>query len=205
MTTLWLDRLLQVLRVSGEDVRAAYRIGSRVYGTAGPTSDDDFVFVLSKPGQKQDLAFAEGINIVVHGIATFQKALDDQSVFALECHFAPREQVLVVPRPAFKYTLDRKKLAVSATEKSNADWQKGKKNFLDEPGPSRKKIFHSLRVPAFALQVAKTGKISDFTNANGWYKEIVAGPDDDFTWYEERFEKIRKDLCAELTKPAAKK
>jgi hypothetical protein len=205
MNTPLLDRLLPILRVALADVRAAYRIGSRVYGTAGPTSDEDFVVVLSKAGQKQDLAFGEGINIVIHGVTTFQTALDDQSVFALECHFAPSEQVLVTPRPAFKYTLDRKKLSISATEKSNADWQKGKKKFLEEPGPSRKKIFHSLRVPAFALQVAKTGKLTDFTAANVWHKKLSAGPDDDFAWYEQRFGKTRQDLCTELTKLAGKR
>lgn len=205
MTTSLLDRLLSILRVAPLDVRAAYRVGSRVYGTAGPTSDEDFVVVLSKPGQKQDLAFAKGINIVIHGVTTFQTALDDQSVFALECHFAPAEQVIFAPRPAFKYTLDRKKLALSATEKSNADWQKGKKKFLEEPGPSRKKIFHSLRVPAFALQIAKTGKLTDFTVANAWYKDLTQGPDDDFAWYEDRFGQTRQDICAELTKLAGKR
>ncbi len=205
MASPLLDRLLPILRVAVTDVRAACRVGSRVYGTAGPNSDEDFVVILSKPGQKQDLAFAEGINIVVHGVTTFQTALEDQSVFALECHFAPPEHVIIAPRPAFKYVLDRKKLAVSATERSQADWQKGQKKFLDEPEPSRKKIFHSLRVPAFALQVVKTGKLTDFTSANAWYRDIVQGPLDDFSWYAERFAKVRQDLCAELTKLGRKR
>lgn len=200
-----LERLLPILRVSSTDVRAAYRVGSRVYGTAGPNSDEDFVVILSKPGQKQDLAFADGINIVVHGVTTFQTALDDQSVFALECHFAPNEHVVVPPRPAFKYVLDRKRLVISATEKSQADWQKGQKRFLDEPGPSRKKIFHSLRVPAFALQIIKTGKLTDFSVANAWHREIAQGPDDDSGWYAERFGKTRQNLCVELTKLAGKR
>jgi hypothetical protein len=205
MSNPLLDRLLPILRVSITDVRAACRVGSRVYGTAGPNSDEDFVIVLSTLGQKQDLAFAEGINIVVHGVNTFQTALDDQSVFALECHFAPSEHVIVLPRPAFKYTLDRKKLAISATERSHADWQKGQKKFLDEPQASRKKLFHALRVPAFALQVARTGKLMDFTSANAWYRDIVQGPMDDFDWYAERFAKLRQDLCAELTKLGGKR
>ena len=205
MSNPLLDQLLAILRVSMTDVRAACRVGSRVYGTAGPNSDEDFVIILSKPGQKQDLAFADGINIVVHGISTFQTALDDQSVFALECHFAPLEHVMVSPRPAFKYTLDRKKLAISATERSLADWQKGQKKFLDEPDASRKKLFHALRVPAFALQVARTGKLTDFTCANGWHRDIVRGPLDDFSWYADRFARLRQDLCSELTKLEGKR
>ncbi len=200
-----LPELAAILRVAVTDVRAAYRVGSRVYGTAGPTSDEDFLFVLSKPGQKQDLAFGENINIVVHGVATFQQALDDQSVFALECFFAPAEHRLVEARPAFTHKLDKRKLTISATEKSNADWQKAARTFLDEPAPARKKLFHSLRVPAFALQLTKTGKLTDYGVANVWFKEIVAGPDDDFSWYEQRFDKLRKDLCVELGQLVRKK
>ncbi|MDI3281786.1 nucleotidyltransferase domain-containing protein [Polyangium sp. 15x6] len=200
-----LDRLLAVLRVPRAEIRAAYRVGSRVYGTAGPGSDEDFLVVLGKPGQRQDLAFAPGLNIVIHGVATFEGALEDQSVFALECQFAPSAHVHVAPRPPFRYTLDRKKLASSAIGRSTADWQKAKKRFVDEPSPSRKKAFHALRVPVFALQVAKTGKITDYAAANHFLAELREGPDDDFAWYEETFGKAREALCAELTKLGGKR
>lgn len=200
-----IDELTSILKVKVQDVRLACRMGSRVYGTAGPTSDEDFLVVLSKAGQKQDLAFAPGINIIVHGEGTFQQALDDQSVFALEGHFVPREHCLVAAKPAFKYALDRKKLALSATEKSLADWQKGRQKFLEEPGPSRKKIFHSLRIPAFALQIAKNGKLTDFSVANSWFEDIMTGPDGDAAWYDEPFGQIRESMCAELLQLAGKR
>jgi len=201
----FLDRLIAVLRVSRADLRAAYRVGSRVYGTAGPGSDEDFLVVLGRPGQKQDLAFAPHLNIVIHGVATFEDALADQSVFALECQFAQPAHVLVAPRPPFRYTLDRKKLAASAIGRSTADWQKAKKRFVDEPGPCRKKAFHALRVPVFALQVAKTGKITDYAAARKWFAALREGPDDDFAWYEEKLGPARETLCAELTKLAGKR
>lgn len=200
-----MDDLTTILRVQTHDVRLACRMGSRVYGTAGPTSDEDFLVVLSRTGQKQDLAFADGINIVIHGVSTFQQALDDQSVFALEGHCAPTEHILIAAKPAFKYSLDRKKLAISATEKSHADWQKGRKKFLEEPGPSRKKIFHSLRVPIFAVQIAKTGKLNDFAAANAFFEDIMTGPDGDVAWYDDHFGKIRENLCAELVQLAGKR
>ena len=200
-----LTRLLAVLRVPRAEIRAAYRVGSRVYGTDGPGSDEDFLVVLGKPGQRQDLAFAPGLNIVIHGVTTWKDALDDQSVFALECHFAAPPHVLVAAHPPFRFTLDRKKLAASAIGKSTADWQKAKKRFEEEPGPSRKKAFHALRVPVFALQVAKTGKIGDYAAANHFLEEIRRGPDDDFAWYEEKLGPAREALCAELTKLAGKR
>ncbi len=193
-------RLLQVLKVTDSAVYAAYRVGSRVYGTAGPLSDEDFVAVLSRPDQRQDLAFAKGINVVVHGVATFQKALEDQSVFALECLFAAPAHVLKAPRPPFRHTLDRKKLAISATERSNSDWQKAKKRFVEEPEASKKKLFHALRVPIFALQIAKTGKLGDYAAANAHWTRIQEGPTDDFAFYEQTFGPIREASLVELSK-----
>ena len=61
------DRLLAVLKHPKSAVPAAWRVGSRVYGTASPDSDHDYVVVLSSPAQKQDLLFGEDINVVLHG------------------------------------------------------------------------------------------------------------------------------------------
>jgi hypothetical protein len=198
-------RLLALLKIDPSLLHAAYRVGSRVYGTAGPASDEDFVAILSRPGQKQDLAFGDRINVVLHGIETFQAALADQSVFALECLFAPPEHVLKPPRPPFRHQLDRKKLIASATNRSTSDWQKAKKTFLEEPAPARKKLFHALRVPMFALQIAQTGKLTDYTAANHFHAEIQRGPDDDFGYYADKFGPVRDALCADLAKLAGKR
>lgn len=200
-----MQTLLSVLRVPAEAVFSAYRVGSRVYGTARPDADEDFVAVLAKPGQKQDLAFGPLVNVVIHGLETFQQALNDQSVFALECYFAPKAHVLKAPKRAFQYKLDKKKLALSALHRSQADWDKGMKRFMDEPGASKKKLFHALRVAVFAREVLRTGKISDFQAANGYWREIDSGPDDAPDFYEERLGAARAALIAELQGFAGKR
>jgi hypothetical protein len=200
-----LPRITSLLKVPASAFHAVYRVGSRVYGTAGPTSDEDFAAVLARPDQRQDLAFGDQINVVIHGISTFQRAVDDQSIFALECIFAPTAHVIKAPVPPFRYTLDRKKLAASATERSTSDWQKAKKRFAEEPEASKKKLFHALRVPIFALQLAKTGKLSDYTAANIYFSDIQRGPIDNFDFYEATFAAPRAALCAELSKLSAGK
>ena len=54
---LWLRGLLKELGLH-------VQTGSRVYGTAGPASDEDFVVVLAGADEKRDLLFRGGANFV---------------------------------------------------------------------------------------------------------------------------------------------
>lgn len=194
------QRLLAILRQPDSAVRFACRVGSRVYGTAGPGSDHDYLVVLVNPGQKQDLLFGKDVNVVVHGVRTFQAALEEGGVFAFEAVFAPVEHRLKEARPPFTYRLDRIRLAASAAARSKSDFDKARKCFEEEPGPSKKKLFHALRVPMFALQLARTGKITDFTEANGYHAEIMADESLDFADYEAKYGQLRAAFCEELKK-----
>lgn len=199
------QRLLAILKLPDSAVRAAVRVGSRVYGTAGPGSDHDYLVVVAKPEQKQDLLFGDGINVVVHGPKSFQAALDDPGVFVFEAVFAPPEHRLKEPHPPFTFKLDRKRLAESAIARSSSDYEKARKRFADELGPSKKKLFHSLRVPLFALQLVRTGKLGDFGEANGHFAAIMASESDDFDDYEKTYGPLRAALCDELKKLGGKR
>ena len=199
------DRLLFLLKRPDSAVRFACRVGSRVYGTAGPNSDHDYLVVLADPGQKQDLLFAEQINVVVHGVKTFEAALADGGVFAYEAVFAPAEHVIKPSRPPFPVKVDKKKLAESACARSKSDFEKAKKTFEDEPEAAKKKLFHSLRVPMFALQLARSGKITDFAAANARWAEIRDDESLDIDHYASKYAPVRATLCDELTKLAPRK
>jgi hypothetical protein len=190
-----------VLRVLGRadgEVAALFRTGSRVYGTASPASDEDFVAVLARRDARQDIAFGSGWNVVVHGLATFRDAIADHSVFALECLFVAPEHRLKDPRPPFAFTLDRKRLGASAAGRSASDFAKAGKRFAEEPAASKKKLFHALRVPMFALQIARTGRIADYGEANGLWREIAARVDEDWEPYLTAYGPLRERLCREL-------
>lgn len=192
------QRILALLRQPDTAVRFACRVGSRVYGTAGPGSDHDYLVVMVNPGQKQDLLFGKDVNVVVHGARTFQAALEDGGVFAFEAVFAPVEHRLKEARPPLSCRLDRRKLGESATARSKSDFDKARKCFEEEPGPSKKKLFHALRVPMFALQLARTGKITDFAQANGYHAAIMANESPDFADYEAKYGPLRTAFCDEL-------
>lgn len=196
--------LLRLLGRPASEVLALFRCGSRVYGTATATSDEDFVAVLARRDAKQDLVFGDDVNIVVHGLDSFHEALAGQSVFALECLFLAPEHRLVDPRPAFPFKLDRAKLAASASARSTSDFKKAAKQFEEEQIASKKKLFHSLRVPMFALQIMRSARITDYGQANHHWAAIR---DHESTGWEELarlFGPTRDDLLSELAALATK-
>lgn len=187
--------LLRLLKRSDAEVLGACRCGSRVYGTAGPRSDEDFFVVLHEEKARPDLLFRGGANFVVHGLGSFREALADQSVFALECLFAPAEHRLKVgAMPA--YTVDRARLAASAGARSASDFAKAERTFAEEPLAAKKKLFHSLRVPMFARQVASRGRIVDFTEARPLWVEIEAAAAEELSWGA--YGALRERLVAEI-------
>lgn len=202
--------ILRILGRSDAEVHSALRSGSRVYGTATPTSDEDFVVIFNaglrspsaasgaRRDAERDLVFRDGVNITTHGLESFRAAIASQSVFALECLFLPPEHRLKDTKPAFPWKLDRVKLAASATSRSESDWKKAGKQFAEEPVPSKKKLFHSLRVPMFALQIARGGRIGDYGEANALFREIQGIASDDWEDFRSVYEPLRARLCAAL-------
>lgn len=200
-----LSTVLRVLGRADAEVHSVFRIGSRVYGTATPTSDEDFVAVLARRDAKQDLAFAPGVNVVVHGLDTFRAAIADHSVFALECLFLPPEHRLKEARPPFPFKLDRKKLAASAVSRSTSDFKKAGARFDEEPEASKKKLFHALRVPLFAVQIAESGRIVDYGAANPYLRDILASESLDWEDYQRTYGPIRERLCERLAELSSRR
>lgn len=194
--------ILKHLKRADAEVHSVFRCGSRVYGTAGPASDEDFVVVLADRDAKKDLLFRGGANFVIHGVETFKAAIAEQSVFALECLFLPPEHKLKEKtKGAFAYKVDRKRLAESAIARSDADFTKAARTLEDEPAAAKKKLFHALRVPMFALQIAERGRIVDYGEANHHYRAIMARDDDSWEAYEAAFGPARLAVCEALRGP----
>lgn len=161
-----LQELCEQARLDRGALHAVFRVGSRVYGTTHPGSDEDFLVVLARRDARQDLLFFPGLNVILHGVDSFQRALEESSVMALEAHFAPAPHRLLEPRPPFSFRLDRKRAMASARERARSDFAKARKTFEDEPEAARKKVFHALRVAMFARQIAQHGKILRFDEAS---------------------------------------
>ncbi|WP_394850210.1 nucleotidyltransferase domain-containing protein [Pendulispora brunnea] len=190
------DRVLRVLRRNDSDVRLCVRCGSHVYGTAREGSDEDFLVVLNDAEARQDLLWGENLNVVVHGAGTYAKALEDQSIFALEGLFAPAEHRLKDARPPFVYRRDVARLRDSAKARSDSDWTKAQKRFDAESSPKR--VLHALRVLAFATQIAEHGAIVDFRVAGPWWARVRSGEHATWEALAKEFAPVRDGLLVEL-------
>lgn len=169
------DEVLAVLRAADRDVARCVRVGSRVYGTHHPGSDRDY-FVVLRGDAPRDLRRRPGIDVVVHSERDYVEALAAQRVFALEARFAPAEHVLA-DRGAAPWRLDRRRLHAAATERSDSDWAGAERLWAVDPERAARRLFHALRVPAFAAQVAEGGRIADFGEpARTWWEEIRTAP-----------------------------
>lgn len=197
--------VLRHVRRTDAQIAFACRCGSRVYGTAGPDSDEDFLVVLADARAKQDLLFRGGANFVIHGLESFREALAGQSVFALEGLFAPAAHRLKELRAPLPYKVDRARLSASASARSASDFGKAAKAFTDEPRAAKKKLFHALRVPMFARQIVTRGRIVDFREASPLWAEIAGRADTEWEAYARDYGRLREKLCEEIGAPAKRR
>lgn len=166
------EEVLAAIRRTDEEVLRCVRVGSHVYGTARPGSDRDYAVVLHGDG-RQDLARGRGIDVVVHTARTWEEALAAHNVFALEVACAPAEHVLKDGRITTRIRVDAVRARDAARERSDADYAKAEARWAIEPDASRKRLFHALRVPAFARCFVQTGGI-DFAAARHWWELACA-------------------------------
>lgn len=197
MPLLGCQDLERILSQYGREETAylAVRVGSQVYGTATPESDTDFMVVgdFSKP----EILFGHDFNVTLKSVGGFTESLRNQSVYALEALFAPPEHRFWDARD-FTWKLDLGKLRAKTEAKSDSDWKKGLKLLASEPEKARKKLFHALRVPEFARQLATVGRIEHFDSANDWFEEIMTEPSEDHSQYESAWGDLRRELLNDI-------
>lgn len=76
----------------------------------------------------------------------------------------------------FEFVLDLEQLRRSISGVVSNSWVKAKKKMAQgDDYIGRKSMWHSLRILMFGIQVAKYGKIVDFSEANEYYDDIVKG------------------------------
>ena len=96
---------------------------------------------------------------------------------ALECYFAP-EWARLKEDKVFNFKLNKTKLRHATSHISSNSWVKAKKKL--EAGEERvalKSLFHSIRIPMFASQIATNGKISNFDAANFIWRRLTKQED----------------------------
>ena len=184
--------------------------GSSVYGTLTDKSDTDIVAIVD---DEIDLSeFTNGIweyhldNIDYQFIneSTFIEMVKNHHIVALEMFWLPQDKIIKgdVKKYEQYFKLDKWKLRqVISGIASNAFAKAHKKMTVEKDYDlyrGQKSLFHSIRVMLFGIQIAKYGRIEDYTEANKYWKMIYTMQDSPWQIYKETFKPIINTIRSEL-------
>lgn len=172
MKLLLIESLLSVnYDIPSDKVVGVYSFGSSTYGTQTDQSDSDFVIIVD---MKKDYIQHESKTVDMHimSIDYFKQKLNDHDIMALETYFNP------TPIKKFEtgFELDLVKLRHQVSSVVSNSWVKAKKKVSLENEDSWigwKSLFHSLRILDFGIQIAKYGKITDYTCMVSLWHDIL--------------------------------
>lgn len=140
--------------------------GGGAYGVRNPLSDSDF-FLISGEYENYSQEMKNGEDLHMMSFSTFQNLLDKHDIAAMEVFFFGGVKEC-------KFELDLLTLRHSISQVVSNSWVKAKKKIAQgDDYIGRKSMWHSVRILMFGIQLAKSGKIYDFTEANCFYDEIV--------------------------------
>jgi hypothetical protein len=192
-----------------DDCYAAYRYGSRVYGTATIESDWDYIVV--KEGAGDGEMSVGNIDYKCMSPAKFQELLDEHNISALECLFIPDEHIIVAPPVPWKFKLDKKKLRASISAKSNHSWVKAKKKFASpydwaegERHRGKKSLYHSMRIISFGIQIAAYGKITKYDILHDPFMDIMTDPSVEWDNYQKKWKPMYNNIMTKFRALAPK-
>lgn len=171
-----LDDIIRVSKIHPSRVFNVYLFGSRVYGTSDQKSDWDIIMVANNSVESTEISHPL-YNIHILTPNKFQADLDWHRMNALECYFAP-EWARLKEDKIFNFKLNKAKLRHATSHISSNSWVKAKKKL--EAGEERialKSLFHSIRIPMFASQIATNGKIINFEAANFIWTRLIKEED----------------------------
>jgi predicted nucleotidyltransferase len=193
-----LETIIKASGIHPSRVFNVYIFGSRVYGTSNDKSDWDIIMVannsVNSTEQRKGL-----FNIHIYTPTKFQEDLDWHRINNLECIYAPDWAILKEDRK-FTFRFDVKKLRHATSHISSNSWVKANKKIqFDEYYTGVKSLYHSLRIPMFATQIVKDGRITDFSSANWIWDKIKLKQ---WTWEEldSEFRESRNRILTEFKK-----
>lgn len=159
------------------NIIAIYQYGSYVYGTNSEKSDKDLIVILEEVNKSHDIVnqLRKDYDVNIYSKIEFEKLIKDHEISALECLFL--EDKFILKYQQWEFNLDVAQLRNSISQKSSNSWVKAKKKFIVEkdyaPYIGQKSAWHAIRMLEFGTQIAKHGRIIDYTTENNLLKEIL--------------------------------
>lgn len=182
-----------------------YLYGSRVYGTNDDNSDYDYLMVSGIVQEPYAQFKHDNINVTVFSLEEWVKRLQQHEISALECLYLPDEMVLKNSAD-YNVTIDSQMLRRAVSAKASNSFVKAKKKFTVENDiyTGKKSLFHALRIPMFGEQLAKHGKIVDYTVANHYWNQIRGCGIDDWNYFKKKYQPIFNNIMSSFRKVAPK-
>lgn len=204
---LLLDTVVENLKLKDRFlvIRNVYAHGSRVFGTAGPKSDYDYIIVEDGELGREDTLSNGGVDATIYDCKRFRQRIEDHEVSVLECLCLPGEHILKKDLE-FPWQLDHSKLRESLSAKASNSFVKAKKKFDVEHQPyiAKKSLWHSLRILKFGIQIALHGRITDFSEANDLWKAIAENPSVIWDDYKQEYQTLYNNLKTQFRLVAPK-
>lgn len=178
--------------------------GSRVYGTDRNDSDYDYIAII--PSNRKANTGEEYrrnlVNIHMYNRFDFQDQLNSHKIHTLEAYFLPDGIV----SKQFKFNLNLSILRNELSQKSSHSFVKAKKKIDKEKDYyiGWKSLFHSIRILDFGIQIAKNGKISDYSSANSYWFDILNAQQYNWDFFKKKYQPIYNSLATEFRKVAPK-
>lgn len=193
--------------IKNDDFLCVYPYGSRVYG-CNLDGDEDLVIIMDTEEKRHEIQYPLGDrDMSFYTKTTFQEMLVNHDIIALECFFLP-QNVKQKEITSFDFELDLEKLRHSVSHVSSNSFVKAKKKLTIEkdfsPYIGRKSLFHSLRILMFGIQIAKFGKIIDYSEANYLWDEIINNQSEEWEDYKIKYQPVYNQLKSEFKKLAPK-
>lgn len=169
--------VLKIIQDKYPSVIAVYQYGSSIYGYKSPGDIDYIVVVENTETSKPEQFSLPGVDFTIYPKEYFIKQIYRHEISVLECLFLPKERILI-EKETFEFNLSLSNLRKAISEKTSNSWVKAKKKLTLEQSynlpTGKKSLFHSLRILYFAIQIARTGKIEDYSCANYLWQKIEA-------------------------------
>lgn len=167
-----------------------FSYGSHVYGCHNQNSDYDYIIVVDSLNEHQ---FDDDYTTYTED--QFIEQINNHEISVLECLFLPEN---LFEGKNYEFVLNKPKLRESISQKSSNSFVKAKKKIIDgEFYIAQKSLFHSLRIIQFGIQIAKTGKIYDYSASNHFLYDILNLPVDWNIW-KAKYKVIHNNMMSEF-------
>jgi len=208
-----LENIIKKSRIHPSRVFNVYIFGSNIYQTNHKDSDWDIIMIANNSVESTEIR--NGLyNIHVYTPDKFVADLNWHRINNLECIYAPDWAKLKEDIDFSDFKIDFRKLRHAISHISSNSWVKCKKLMSkDDYYIGIKSLFHSIRIPMFATQIMRYGKITDFSCANDVWDKLIFKNQPSYmrssykwTWdkLDEEFRGLHNSVLTEFRKTAPK-